>query len=399
MQVNVKTINNKPILYLESENKNKLAKYALEYLASARNKNFLNWQSFNLGLEKILYIDISEFTSLKSYLEDIKLKEVKTLIINLAKALDYIDKSILNIENIYLDLDYIFLDQAKELYFIYIPFVKSNFATENQEKLAKLLYLLINHLINLDKNKKHIEFYQKLLLAAKQGYKEVILLLREKENKKDKREQKNKLNFKAKLTKLSTKINAPSLVLALAIFVLILMYSLDYLFSGLSIYVLIILLALLVLLLAIEFILLFSKHSPYQLNKEKETAYLEPQTEKEEYFSDKLNLHPLNSNRILAIDLIAGSIPNLNEEHFDVFATEFIIGSSKETCDLFLDIYPENQQFLRILQRAGTFYLESLSKDIDIRLDSRLMQRYQEYELSSDCSLELGNLYFKLKVK
>ena len=96
------------------------------------------------------------------------------------------------------------------------------------------------------------------------------------------------------------------------------------------------------------------------------------------------------------MELIKGSLPG-KADRWLVLGSEFIIGNSNRS-DLNLGL-DGDEVVLRILQRAGTFFVQRVSASTDVFLMGRLLTRHDEYELSDKAMLQIDNMYFKLEIK
>lgn len=389
-------------LTYEEHTANSLAKYATSYLLSPRNTYFIPWNSRSNGITELLYFDISGFIDLDTYLNKATYADVLELINIISKAVESADNSVLLKDNLILEKEFIFLRKSKkiDLTLPYLPLKRANQSESDlSNSYQKLISYLVGKLEGKDKFKKGKDLHQKLIAASSKGYKTVLKILIERLDVK-----KSQSDFQVNLKKsFSNVVNTlenmklPTLLIILSFMALITIYIIDYFTAGINTLSLAILLGVIFVCSSSVILLLLIPKSPYRIRLE------ENATDLDEYsfievpaYADSMNLHPLKSNRTMAMELIKGSLPG-KADRWLVLGSEFIIGNSNRS-DLNLGL-DGDEVVLRILQRAGTFFVQRVSASTDVFLMGRLLTRHDEYELSDKAMLQIDNMYFKLVIK
>lgn len=405
--------NGKNILFYTPEPSQEYAKYPLLWLDSWRNDYFFKWTIHEVALKQSLYAFLAEYKSLDEVYSSLKKDEIIFLMNEICLMLEIINNSVLAVENILLDISNIYAHKIKksiEVKFVYLPLKTKMYSKEEFNDNFKLLMTsLVKRLIELDKKDSNKVGYQKLLSSIPSGYEALHRELNSLSDvkqitaKKDQKLISSKVedSLKEKFSLVLRSLNFPNILIGIAFICILLIYAIQYSQNGIQQSHLFTLLAIVAMSALTVIFLLLAPGSPYRIE------FSSSKLDKNEFefptiddtYSDKMALHPQKLNRTMRVDLIEGYIPNLPTlRTWNVLTSEFTIGSHEHS-DLRLRIEDSNELYIRIVQRAGSFFIASISKNVDCFLESRYMNRFDEYELSTVSHIKLLNLHFRLTIQ
>lgn len=402
------------------ENKHSLQNYAIEWLASWRNDYFLKWEQFSSGNNTSLYSDISTFIPFEEFLAFANIKDLYYCISYICEIVKAIDNSILEPSKILFDIKYIFVEKHKQtklnnkisnpkqysIKLLYLP--DKNYMQEKPNGGYKnLLTTLANLIIKKDTRKSSKEKQQKLLLAIEENNLEEVFFLCKNETKLNKKQyfiEKTNIN---KIIKSLERIDWPIIFLVITIGLICSIFIINNQVGYIKKSTLSLIVGLIIMNLILELVLLFSPSSPFRIVdysnfKRKKDQQNPINNIKNNQDIDKdysgLKLHPLSQYRIGQLLLVDGATQISGSKTWNVASSEFLIGTN-EKADLNLPINSTEVILMRIIQRSGTFFLESLSKNVSIKIEDRNINRYQEYEISNYIHFSIDRFHFSLEIK
>lgn len=403
------------------EHKHSLQTYAIEWLASWRNTYFLKWEKYSLGNKVSLYIDIDSLTPFENFLATASTRDLYFCISYICEMLKTIENTILDQDKILFDTRYIFVREYKHkkvidknqehnnnfsIALVYIP--DKNYHTQNfSSGLKNILSTLTNLIIKKDSKKSSKENQQKLMLAIEDNNIENILTLSQLEFQNNKSIDLRRSIDMSKLSQTLEKIDLPKIILIITVGLISSIFLIDKQFGYIRKSTLSVILVFIIMNLILELILLFSPESPFKiidysslkLKRRKEKLIFENQDDNIDTTNNiSSSLHPLSQHRIGQLKLIDGATFISGKKSWNIAGTEFLLGTDSRS-DLNLPIISSEPIIMRIIQRSGTFFLESLSKDILVKIEHRQINRYQEYEISNYVRFSIDRFHFSLEIK
>lgn len=414
------SINQGKLVYTP-EHKHSLQTFAIEWLASWRNTYFLKWENYSLGNKANLYTDINSLIPFEKFLATANTKELYFCISYICEMITTIENSILDQEKIIFDSQYMFVQEYKHqkafdkkqcdnndfsLKLIYIPdkiFSSQNFSND----FKNILSTIANLIIEKDSRKKSKEVQQKLLLAIEDNNLENILSLSQVEVQSKKKSKLRKSIDTSKLINTIEKKDLPRIILIITVGLISSIFLIDKQLGYIKKSTLSLILGFIIMNLILELVLLFSPESPFKildysklkLKYRKQKLLFETPEDNNENTNDiTASLHPLSQNRIGKLNLIDGASQISGNKSWNIVGTEFLLGTNTRA-DLNLPIISSEPIVMRIIQRSGTFFLESLSKDILVKIENRQINRYQEYEISNYVQFSIDRFHFSLEIK
>lgn len=417
---------NQDKLIYAPENKHFLQFYAIEWLASWRNDYFLKWEQFTSGNKTSLYSDISTFIPFEEFLAYANKKDLYYCISYICEVIKIIDNSILELSKIMFDIKYMFVqnhEQAKTSYkktsykklnttrnysikLLYLP--DKNFIYPDQNKsLKNLLITLTNLIIKKDFRKSSKEKQQKLLLAIEENDLEKVYCLCQNETQSNKNKSAKRKTNITNIIKSLEKVDLPIILLVITIGLICSIFIINKQVGYINKSTLSLIIGLIIMNLILELVLLFSPASPFKIvdysifktrKKHKSSINANEDNRDTEGDYNGLKLHPLSQYRIGHLILVDGATQVTGKKSWNIASSEFLIGTNGKA-DLNLPINSEDAILIRIVQRSGTFFLESLSKNINVRVEGRNISRYQEYEISNSINFSIDRFHFSLEIK
>lgn len=392
-----------------------LEPYVQTWLQSSRNRYFMRWTLYDSGYKYELYSDVSNAVPLSKFLEECRRPgELQAVIVQVCQALISLQEAILEPERLDLDAEAIWIfaqrvRKGRKTEFVvrlsYLPF-RSNSAKGDSMSSAQavpstiFLTLLCEKLISLYGKKLKSEKANLLLHAASQG--ETALLSHLSSNLLKKAKPRTERRRSTKPRRI-TKLQFPMLLLGVQLFLLAGIYFIDRLLGAVPLSILILMTGMLLLICIWEAILLLHSASPYcvrlgdkenQLSNPKKAIAVDRDPPNE-----NIQLHPLAESRTAILTLLSGSVQGQTDMSWQILNDEFLIGSDPERCNLLLSEHgAETDVVLRICQRAGIFYAQSLSSTQSVWLQSRMLYRYEDYQLPEECQIRIGQVMLRFRI-
>lgn len=386
-----------------------IEKFAVQWLSSHQNSFFLPWEIYSNYTRVSLYANITHYKSLQYYLDNTEdVIHLKSIIMQICKALIYIKNSLLVPSKILLDLDYIFMIEDKpksvEIKLIYLPIadqqVESKFSELDLLKALILRYMKWNK--RLSKN------MQLLLLDKANSTPEELL------NYLETMEEKQSVNLQVK--KLMDTVhekdifkwtkNYPLIILVMEMVLLIIIFTLDFILGSVPLRLLMLIIAVIVFLFIWQLLLLLIPSSPFYIfSKEKLRKKIEQNTSKsnevhegtDTFDKSLIRANPIENNRRAQIEVVQSSYSHLEDTVWQIYTTDFLVGSDKSKVNIYIPNETE-EIVLRICQRSGNFYCQALSSTVAVFLMDRMMYRYEDYLLPENCFLKINNTKLKFKI-
>lgn len=403
------------------EHKHSLQTYEIDWLNSWRNTYFLKWEKYSLGNNVSLYTDIESLTPFENFLATASTKDLYFCIYYICEMFKIIENTILDQDKILFDTRYMFVQEYKyqkvidknqennnkfSIALIYIP--DKNYRIQNSSSgLKNILSTLTNLIIKKDSRKRSKEVQQKLLLSIEDNNIENILSISQLEFQSNKSIKLSKSIDIFNLGQALEKVDLPKIILIITIGLISSIFIIDKQFGYIRRSTLIIILGFIIMNLILELVLLFSPESPFKiidysnlkLKHRKQKLILENQDDNINTTNNiTSSLHPLSQHRIGQLNLIDGATNISGKKAWIIAGTEFLLGTNARS-DLNLPILSSEPIVMRIIQRSGTFFLESLSKDILVKIENRQINRYQEYEISNYVQFSIDRFQFSLEIK
>lgn len=380
------------------DSKYPLEKIAMTWLLRKSNTFYLRWSVHTDGLEEYLIHDIGDAIPLYQFFTRKQSPHViKQIIVQICEALLMIEDSILSQNNIIFDPHYILVrkntdsnsPQKYRLAMCYLPLQKwqqniDPHASKNELMNYLLKQLIQNHLFISKKDKMQLH-----TIMQKEST-EIISYFRKKEQ--------SQFDV-AEVTKYK-QLETPILLLLIQVLCFVILFFYQKFSNNQHIWIKNVVLVFLFVTALIQFRYLLDPRSKYFLFSKKELVK-EDANGKGDHIKSKTtiqNLHPDPSSKIANLQLISGPIHANHSRSWQIYQYDFLIGNNPEKVNLCLDDLKHPQDsILRICQRAGVFYAQALSNTHIVRLEERILYRYEDYVLPDEASIRIANYHFRFR--
>ncbi len=377
-----------------------LEPFALNWLHAIRNRGFLQWTYLDSAYERTLLADLHGFESLSNFLDkENKPHRIKTLLRLLCEAVLRLRDSLLEPDRLLLDPKLIWLNEGKhssdmhvKLTYLPVATTVSEVAGNFEEKWQSLIDGLVTHYLHslspLRRKKEEV----RLRKALSDGTEAFLAALQPvTEDSPTKPEVTNEQKSRPSL---------PLIILLAEAVLLLTIYFLDRTLGQIPFVLLLLFLGIICILCIGQVLLLFHRASPYFV-LEPQTANLglpKPVDPSLPVLPDKIALNPVQEGRTAALTLLSGQIDGQKDHSWQILGSEFLIGSDPGRCQLILAEQDTGQEVvLRICQRAGVFFAQSLSSTRTVWLQGRMLYRYEDYQLPDECQIKVGQVLLRFR--
>ncbi len=382
----------KQLLTYKPETGRILEPYALTWLHSVRNQYFLRWSLLDSGYRQEISAEISGAVRLSEFLKQKRsAREWQALLKQCSKALLSLRESILDSEKLSLDNSEIWIFGRKNLSvrFTYLPFTETSEQTSLDLSEADFLLKLSRNYLAVVPKSKRKKLEDSLFRAAENGPEALLSFF-------DETPAEAKPEPQKKEKKERPDIPLPYLLIGGQALLLLMLYLLDRIQGDLPLSVFIVVVSFLSVLCIWQVILLMHPASAYNIRKAK--TKVKPVAVPNTPEKVDVDFHPQGEQRTAILSLLAGTVDGKKERSWQILNADFLIGTDPDRCNLLLpEVSDEPELLLRICQRAGLFYAQSLSSTISIRLEGRTMYRYEDYQLADECQLQIANLLLRFR--